>query len=370
MRATGPTKIEAMPSATGGIARLVCARIRKSGIGLNPFLSKAGLTHSQIKDRQIRLRARSQVKLLEFAAVELRDDLLGFHLARDYDLREIGLLYYVLASSEIMTEALQRVERYSRIANEGVSLRLRTERETALSLRYMGLERQSDLQHIEFWMVSIVRLCRHLTSRRLIPVRIKFMHHRSKAPPELKAFFGCAIEYGAGVDEIVFSNAIRTLPVSSADPYLSDLLLRYCEDALHRRVLAGNTLRSRVEHAIAPLLPHGKATAAVVAGQMGLSRRTLARQLSSEGLSFSEVLTELKTDLAKRYLIDGDLPVSHVAWLVGYREMSAFTHAFKRWTGMSPSHWQDRQKYLDRSEIPERRKLKARRSRSRNWSRR
>ena len=73
-----------MPSATGGIARLVCARLRGSSIPLNPLLSKAGLTIAQIDNQSARLTVRSQIRLLQLAADALRDDLLGFHLARDY----------------------------------------------------------------------------------------------------------------------------------------------------------------------------------------------------------------------------------------------------------------------------------------------
>ena len=87
---------------------------------------------------------------------------------------------------------------------------------------------------------------------------------------------------------------------------------------------------------MAPLLPHGKANAIEVARRIGMSHRTLARKLSSEGLTFSQIAEELKGDLAGQYLRDGDLPISQIAWLLGYREVSAFTHAFKRWTGMTP----------------------------------
>jgi len=68
-----------------------------------------------------------------------------------------------------------------------------------------------------------------------------------------------------------------------------------------------------------------------------MSHRTLARKLSADGLTFSTIAEELKANLAKHYLREGDLPISQVAWLLGYREISAFTHAFKRWTGMTPS---------------------------------
>jgi AraC-like DNA-binding protein len=124
--------------------------------------------------------------------------------------------------------------------------------------------------------------------------------------------------------------------VVGADLYLNELLTRYCDEALaHRRDSGAVPLRLEVENAIAPLLPHGKARAHEIARRLGLSHRTLARRLADEGLSFSQILDELKVDLATRYLTEG-LSVSRIAWLLGYREVSAFTHAFKRWTGKSP----------------------------------
>jgi AraC-like DNA-binding protein len=91
-----------------------------------------------------------------------------------------------------------------------------------------------------------------------------------------------------------------------------------------------------VENAIVLLMPHGKAQAPEVARKLGLGSRTLARRLSSEGLTFADVLRNLRRDLAKRHLADDDLPISKIAWLLGYQDVSAFTNAFKRWTGKAP----------------------------------
>jgi AraC-like DNA-binding protein len=325
-----------MPSATGGIARLVAARLRAAGIQLAPLLSRAGLTVEQIDDASVRLPVQSQIKVLELAAEALHDDFLGLHLAQDYDLREIGLLYYVLASSEILADALHRAERYSGITNEGISLQARIGKEAAIALSYVGIDRQSDRHQIEFWLISLMRLCRQLTNRRLVPSRVRVVHRRNKTPPDFRSFLGCEIEFGSSMDEVVFPSAVKLMPIVSADPYLNELLLRYFEEALAHRPATGATLRSSVENAITPLLPHGKANAGEIARQLGMSHRTLARRLAAEKLTFSEIQTELKTDLAKRYLRDGDLPVSQIAWLLGYREVSAFTHAFKRWTGTAP----------------------------------
>jgi AraC-like DNA-binding protein len=67
-----------------------------------------------------------------------------------------------------------------------------------------------------------------------------------------------------------------------------------------------------------------------------MSPRTLARQLAAEGLSFSTVLDRLRADLARRYLLDNGLSISKIAWMLGYGEVSAFNHAYKRWTGRTP----------------------------------
>src|SRR3954447_15986550 len=147
--------------------------MRKAGIQAGPLLTKAGLSVEQINDRNVRLKVRSQIKFLELGAAALQDDLLGFNLARDVDLREIGLLYYVLASSEILNDALCRAERYSGIANEGILLKLRTDRDVAITLEYVHIDRSSDRHQIEFWLVTLVRLCRQLTNGRLVPRRIR-----------------------------------------------------------------------------------------------------------------------------------------------------------------------------------------------------
>ena len=117
----------------------------------------------------------------------------------------------------------------------------------------------------------------------------------------------------------------RELPLVHADPHLID------------RRGSVSQLCTRVEDAISSLLPHGRVVVDDVACSLGMSKRTLARRLSDEELNFTEVLQQLRRDLAVRYLDDPKLNISKIAWLLGFNEVSAFTHAFKRWTGKTPS---------------------------------
>jgi AraC-like DNA-binding protein len=283
-----------------------------------------------------RLRVRDQINFLNLAADELKDDLLGFHLALSPDLREIGWLYYVAASSETMGEALQRGTRYSTIANESLSLHYFDRTNVVITIHHIGVSRHLDRHQIEFVMTVLVRMCRQLSGVRLLPARIQFVHRRERASPEIIDFFGSDVEFGADIDAATFAATIVGLPTVSGDPYLHKLLVAYCEDALSRRPARRGTFRESVENAIVPLLPHGRVQVEEIARRLGTSQRTFARRLSAEGVTFSEVLESLRSDLAKRHLADGNISISEIAWLLGYHEVSAFTHAFKRWTGKTP----------------------------------
>jgi AraC-like DNA-binding protein len=295
-----------------------------------------GLTLEVIADPEERLSVRSQVALLDEAALALKDDCLGFTLARDFDPRELGLLYYVMASSQTLGDALKRVARYSRITNEALVVGYREGNRLVINLSYSGVPRHSDKHQIEFCMFAVLRLCRVLTGQNLVPQHFFIAHHRSGDSSEMARFVGTKVEFGADKDEFALNVDARELPLIHADSYLNDLLLKYCEAALADRKGDVSQLRTRVENAISSLLPHGRVLVEDVARGLGMSKRTLARKLSDEGLNFTEILQQLRRDLAVRYLDDRKLHVSKIAWLLGFHEVSAFTHAYKRWTGKTP----------------------------------
>jgi AraC-like DNA-binding protein len=318
------------------MTRLAYERARQAGIALEPLLAKAGLTEGQVLDRAVRIKVRNQIDFLELVAQAVADPFLGFHLAQMCDLRELGLLYYVGASSKTLGDAWRRGARYTSVVNEGLSLRYVEGNVVTLAFDYVGVPRHIDRQQIEFSMTALVRFCRQLTGRELGPSRVGFMHHRNETPAELSAYFACDVEFGATADQATFDPSFRDLPIVTADFHLNELLIAYGEQVLARRSMYRGSFRSQVENAMVPLLPHGTVRAGDIAKDLGVGQRTLARRLAAEGATFSEVLEGLRSDLARQYLADERLSISQVAWLLGYQEISAFTHAFKRWTGMTP----------------------------------
>ena len=324
------------PNASGTITRLAYARAKKAGVEVGSLLKKAGLTLHQIEDAAVRLKVRDQISFLNLAANALEDDLLGFHLAQSPDLRELGLLYYVSASSEMLSVALQRAARYSSITNEGVFLKYIEGKDIVIAFHYVGVSRHKDRHQIECFMTILIRLCQQLTGHRVMPSRVSLIHRRNNASSEFVKFLGGNVDFGEFVDELTFASAIKQMSVVSADPYLNKFLIAHFEKMLSDRPKRHGSFQSSVENAIVPILPHGKVRASEIARRLGMSQRSLARRLSLEGQTFSSVLEGLRSNLAESYLAEEDLSISQIAWLLGYQEVSAFTHAFKRWTGTTP----------------------------------
>jgi len=183
----------------------------------------------------------------------------------------------------------------------------------------------------------LLRLCRLLTGLSLSPTGVKLAHRRTELPAEIRKAFGCEVSFGSAVDEVIYPRTANNTATVNADSYLNSLLVRYCEEALSSRSVQSGAWRLKVENAIVPLLPHGQAKTEEIAKRLGVSKRTLARLLASEGCTFFGILDGLRSDLAKSYLREQNLQNSEVAWLLGFGEVSAFTHACKRWTGKTPT---------------------------------
>src|SRR6266576_861162 len=194
-------ELDSIPTAQGGLSRLAIARLQSAGVPVVPLLRRVGLTPEVIADPEERLSVRSQVALLDEAAIALKDDRLGFTLARDHDPREIGLLYYVMASSQTLGDGLRRVARYSRITNESLVVGYREGNRLIINLSYFGVPRHSDRHQIEFCMFGLLRICRLLTGQNIVPQHLSFSHHRSEVIPEMGRFVGAKVEFGADTDE-------------------------------------------------------------------------------------------------------------------------------------------------------------------------
>ena len=179
-------RFSSLPTASGAIARAAYARALEARLEVEPLLKSSHLTPQQIKNSQYRIPVKNQIQFLSVVADELPDPYLGIHIAEGIELREMGLVYYVIASSETLGDALRRLARYSGITNEGVRITCHEGKDITIRFDYVGVSRLSDRHQIECFVAILLRLCRQLTGLSLSPTGVKLAHRCTELPAEIK----------------------------------------------------------------------------------------------------------------------------------------------------------------------------------------
>ncbi|TDQ35108.1 AraC family transcriptional regulator [Phyllobacterium brassicacearum] len=255
-----------MPTSIGLAVHLALGVLERRGIDPAPLLVQSGLPEAALASRK-RIKVRAAIDFLERVSRVVQDDWLGLTLAADFDLRKLGMLYYVAASSERLGDALKRLDRYERIANEALDLRIAKGSGGQVGLFYDGVPRHMDRHLMESFAVALIRLCRQLVGRKIVPLSVRFMHHRADGR-KIEQLLGCEVSFDAHVDEIRFDASVMDLPLLGYDPYLNDLMVKSCDEAIAARASSGNAFRTEVENTIRPLLPHGEAQARTIAQKL------------------------------------------------------------------------------------------------------
>jgi AraC-like DNA-binding protein len=343
------TTRQALPTVTGFAAKQAIAALRTHNINTAPLLHRAGLLEKDLAAPRHgplhnRISAVGQARFLDYAAEALDDNAFGLHLAEQTDPHDAGILFYVASAAKNFGEALALFERYFRIVNEAVRLKLtRTGEGLAVEVEFVGLPRHVVRQNAEFGISVILKALREIAGRNIRPTRAAFVHMRNSDLRDFERFYGCTVEFGRAASEgassnlLEFSNDALAIPLMTADAKLLDALQPFIDMATEERKTVAGTLRAAVESEVEGLLPHGKAQAHTVAKALAVSVRTLSRRLADEGTTYTEVVDQLRRSLALQYLKDPGMSLSQIAWLLGYEGSTSFNHAFKRWTGRSPS---------------------------------
>jgi AraC-like DNA-binding protein len=120
---------------------------------------------------------------------------------------------------------------------------------------------------------------------------------------------------------------------------LLNVLTDYAEKLLKKISTKGN-IQDQVRNFIRHNLEDNDALdVKIVANKLNMSRHTLYRKLKKEGVSFQSLAEDVRQAEAKRHLEENSVSISEVAYLLGFSELSAFSRAFKRWTGESPAQY-------------------------------
>jgi AraC-like DNA-binding protein len=326
------------PTVTGFAINCAIAALRKRKIAAEPLLRRAGLSEYDFDDPQVRVPAASQGEFLEYAAEATGDTAFGLHLGEHANPRKTGLLFYTASAAESFGEMLPLLLRYSRLVNESLRLKLVRQSEGIIvEFCFAGVSQQRVRQNTEFWLGMIVKGTRGITGHCVRPTRVAFPHVHSVDLRQFERFCGCPVEFGAPSGQLAFSNETLALPLITNDPHLLKMLRPFADEAATARSSPTGSIRASVENEVQRLLPLGQARMETVAKALALSVRTLSRKLSAEGTTFIEIVDQLRRSLADEYLKEAGITVAQAAWQLGYESPTSFNHAFKRWTGYSPT---------------------------------
>lgn len=302
------------------------------------LLREIGLDRRRLDGEGARIPFGLHAAFFELAATQTGDSCLGLHFGKTRDVRDAGLLGYVGLASPTVVDGLKNLWRYRRVFSDAVEIDVsKLASEGRFGWWFHGVSADTARQAIEFAASNHIRAIREATGRHIVPLSLSFAHGRSDGAAAFESYFGCPVRFGADGNTVVFRQPDLALPLATADDRLLTILRRYCEDVLARRPADPPTLVEQVERLVADRLTNGETAMPRVAAELGLSPRTLSRRLAALGTSYNAIIDELRRELAARYLNDTRLSLCEIAFLLGYTEVSTFNHAFRRWTGTTPT---------------------------------
>lgn len=251
--------------------------------------------------------------------------------------RHVGVLGYLVLASKTLAEALQVYQRYERLFY-GASLAQVVATGADVEIRWPRQPLVENSLHDQLGIAALVNFMQQQVDQPPIPARIRFC---SPAPDKasrvaIEAFFGCPVDFDQDETAVRIPLHYLALPLLHSDPGLRQLLDQQAQAMLQAMPHADAFDRS-LQQTLLRRLPEGDAALATMAAAMHVSVRTLQRRLESRGQTWQQVLDRSREELARQYLADRGLSLTDIALLLGFSEQSAFTRAFKRWSGQTPA---------------------------------
>jgi AraC-like DNA-binding protein len=173
----------------------------------------------------------------------------------------------------------------------------------------------------------------------MTPREVTFRHEAPPTDRHHRESFGCPVTFGSPINGVHLTTEQLGRPMPLADDGLSAYLLAQLDDLWTRT--AERSLVDDVRGAVTDALPDGPPSKSLIARRLGMSERTLHRRLAEQGESFQTLVTDVRRDAARSLLRTGRYSLVEVGFLTGFSDQSAFTRAFKRWTGQTPAAFEE-----------------------------
>ncbi|TCL01298.1 AraC family transcriptional regulator [Shimia isoporae] len=319
-------------------AQAILQKLAAEGIPEKDLVQGLGISPNQFNDPDAQWSFENTLAIFRRACALTNNDLFGFHLAQEPDLvKRAGLLAYVGVSAPTVGGYLRNITRFQRVFGDASTAELEEGPETSfLRWRYEISSTSATSQYAEFGGLGTLYTLRRYSNRTLTPRYVHFAHHRSKNTDPIVRFLGCEVLFGQRENVIALKTKDLDLPLITADDHLQRTLFSICEATIARLPRDPDSTARRVERCASEKLASGTATLEKISAELGMSQRTLARRLTEEGTTFAALMADLRKALARDYLLNSPLPLTEIAFLLGYNDASSFSTAFRRWFNTTP----------------------------------
>ena len=327
------------PTVAAGMLRGLMEFIIGRGAHRAALEERCGIGLDALQDQDLRVPFCTYETIMRAGKELLVDPALALHYGETADMATESIVGLVTRSSASPLDAIERMNRYGRLLVEtdcaGNGDRFALVR--ANGQVWLTDQRRNPNVFPELTESSFARIL--AAGRKLGNVPFVLAVHVTHPEPAYRAeydrIFRAPVCFNSDRNALLLDPAWLTQPITIEPRYLSDIVTAHAEKLLEN-LKSANSARGQVERLLLPILHTGRVRADRIAGLMGFTRQTLHRKLTAEGVSFEEVLDELRSSMARHYLSGKQASVKQTAHLVGFSDPAAFSRAFKRWTGHPP----------------------------------
>jgi AraC-like DNA-binding protein len=333
----GPTVLRAEPTVLASWTETLVLALDDLGFDGRTMAHAAGIDPACFDEAGARLPLSATSRLWHAAVEATGDESLGLRVSRYVRPTTFHGLSQAVVASASVREALERMAHAARVVADGAKVET-----TCHGSRLELLDSWTDpvsrptFESIDAIISSIVRAARFIAGRGFSPIEVWLERPAPSNPERFHEFFGCPVHFDAGVVRVVFDLTSSERRARTPNPELAraiDAVVTQYLDQLD----ASGSFTQEVRSAIIELLRTVEPTERLVAARLGWSTRSLQRRLHEEHATFRELLADCRREVAMATLRMGTHSVSELGHQLGFSHVGAFSRAFKRWTGQTPS---------------------------------
>jgi AraC-like DNA-binding protein len=320
----------------GGV-QAIPAVLRSLGVDPAPVFADAGVDLALLENPENQISFADRGRLLRHCVTATGCLHFGLLVGQHSGLHQLGLVGLLVKYSPDVGTALHSLARYFHLRARGAVVTLTLDGDAA-SLGYELYHRQSEAsdQVVDGALAFEFNIMRTLCGATWKPSEACFAHREPVDVGPFRRFFQCPLSFDAGNNVLVFEASWLNRRMPTDDPTLRALLQQQI-DALE--VAHGTDLPAQVRSVLRTALLTRHAGAEQIAALFSVHPRTLARQLQACGTRFQALVDEVRFEISRQLLEQSAMDVREVAAALDYADQSAFTRAFRRWSGTTPAQW-------------------------------